>query len=344
MDGSATLGNSVLFQTGGRIGVGTTGPTVALDVSGRINASKSYRMGGHDVIIMPGNPGTNNLGVGFGALQSTGITFGDTAVGDEALNENTLGHNNTAVGAFALLANQGDGNTAVGNGALSQNVAGTNNTATGASAMFGNTGGSQNTAIGLGAMPTNSTGNSNIAIGYEAAMNVSGGNSNNIHIGSAGLSTDNATIRIGDLSIQTSFFVAGVSGVLTAVNDAVPVLIDSHGQLGTISSSRRFKEDIQDMGDASHGLMRLRPVTFRYQKAFADGSKPIQYGLVAEEVAEVYPDLIAHSADGQVETVKYQVLDSMLLNEVQRQQKEIQSLQERLAKMEAVLASTERTR
>jgi len=116
VDGSATLGNSVLFQTGGRIGVGTTGPTVALDVSGRINASKSYRMGGHDVIIMPGNPGTNNLGVGFGALQSTGITFGDTAVGDEALNENTLGHNNTAVGAFALLANQGDGNTAVGNG------------------------------------------------------------------------------------------------------------------------------------------------------------------------------------------------------------------------------------
>ena len=96
--------------------MGTTGPTVALDVSGRINASKSYRMGGHDVIIMPGNPGTNNLGVGFGALQSTGITFGDTAVGDEALNENTLGHNNTAVGAFALLANQGDGNTAVGNG------------------------------------------------------------------------------------------------------------------------------------------------------------------------------------------------------------------------------------
>jgi hypothetical protein len=119
------------------------------------------------------------------------------------------------------------------------------------------------------------------------------------------------------------------------------VVIDSNGQLGTISSSRRFKEDIQDMADSSNGLMRLRPVTFRYQKPFADGSKPIQYGLIAEEVAEVYPDL----ADGQIETAKFQVLDSMLLNEVQRQQKEIgdlkqqnQNLQERLARLESAMA------
>jgi len=123
-------------------------------------------------------------------------------------------------------------------------------------------------------------------------------------------------------------------------------VIDSNGQLGTVSSSRRFKDDIQDMGDTSRDLMRLRPVTFRYKKPFADGSKPIQYGLIAEEVAEVYPDLVAHSADGQIETVKYQVLDSMLLNEVQRQQAEIrgleqqnQDLQRRLARLEAALAS-----
>jgi hypothetical protein len=109
------------------------------------------------------------------------------------------------------------------------------------------------------------------------------------------------------------------------VGNAIPVMIDSTtGQLGTVSSSRRYKEDIHDMGGASEGLMRLRPVTFRYKKPFDDGSKPIQYGLIAEEVAQVYPDLVARSADGQIETVKYQLLDPMLLNEVQRQHAEAQ--------------------
>jgi hypothetical protein len=131
--------------------------------------------------------------------------------------------------------------------------------------------------------------------------------------------------------------VAGVSGVATGLNNAVPVLIDSNGQLGTISSSRRFKEDIHDMGGASEGLMRLRPVTFRYKKPFDDGSKPIQYGLIAEEVAEVYPDLVARSADGQIETVKYQVLDPMLLNEVQRQHAEAQRQQAEIRDQKALL-------
>jgi hypothetical protein len=131
-----------------------------------------------------------------------------------------------------------------------------------------------------------------------------------------------------------------VAGVAGATVSGVPVLINTAtGQLGVASSSRRYKEDIQDMGDASNGLMRLHPVTFRYQKPFADGSKPIEYGLIAEEVAEVYPDLVAHSADGLIETVKYQVLDSMLLNEVQRLNKENQALQERLSRLEAVMAS-----
>ncbi len=126
------------------------------------------------------------------------------------------------------------------------------------------------------------------------------------------------------------------------------------GQFGIASSSRRYKEDIQDMGEATANLMRLRPVTFRYKKPFEDGSKPIQYGLIAEEVAEVYPDLVARSADGQIETVKYQVLDSMLLNELQKlharnteQQKqlsgqtdEIRALQQRLARLEALLEQT----
>jgi len=137
-------------------------------------------------------------------------------------------------------------------------------------------------------------------------------------------------IRIGDtnaqdscaLPCQTATYIAGISGVTTSLNNAVSVLIDSNGNLGTISSSRRYKEDIHDMGAASNGLLRLRPVTFRYKKPYADGSKPIQYGLVAEEVADVYPDLVVRGKDGEVETVQYYKLDAMLLNEIQKLAKE----------------------
>ena len=230
------------------------------------------------------------------------------------------------------------------------NTVGAKNTATGFGAMPFNTVGAYNTAAGVSALFANTTGSNNNGIGYDAAANVFGTNSNNIHIGTQGAAADSSTISIGgntsfgDTAAQTSFFVSGVRGVSTANNDAVPVVIDSAGQLGTVSSSRRYKEDIQDMGDASGGLMKLRPVTFRYQKPFADGSKPIQYGLIAEEVAEVYPDLVARSADGQIETVKYQVLDSMLLNEVQRQKQittlkeQNEALQDRLSRLEAALS------
>jgi len=212
---------------------------------------------------------------------------------------------------------------------------------------------SANIALGLGALSNDTTGTNNIALGNLAANVVSNGNSNNIHVGNQGLAGDVNTIRIGTPGTQSFFFVAGVRGMTTVNNNAVPVLIDSNGQLGTASSSRRFKDDIEDMGDASRDLMRLRPVTFRYKQPFADGSTPIQYGLIAEEVAEVYPDLVAHSADGQIETVKYQLLDSMLLNEVQRQEANISRLEQRvdeqhqererllqrLAKLEATLTS-----
>jgi len=158
-------------------------------------------------------------------------------------------------------------------------------------------------------------------------------------------------------------FIDGIVGVTTGVADAIPVVIDSNGQLGTVSSSRRFKLDIQDMSDASAGLMKLRPVTFRYKQPYADGSQPIQYGLIAEEVAEVYPELVVHSADGQVETVQYYKIDAMLLNEVQRlyrrvedesalnadqaaqlaqQQQEIQELRSRLDALAALLDHSNR--
>ena len=138
-------------------------------------------------------------------------------------------------------------------------------------------------------------------------------------------------------------------------------MIDSAGQLGTVSSSARFKEDIHDMGDASDKLMDLRPVTYRYKQAYKDGSKPIDYGLIAEEVAQVYPDLVVKGADGKVETVQYQKLTPMLLNELQKQAEEnreqaeeisqqavqnkqqadkIRSLEQRLAAIEALLPAS----
>jgi anti-sigma28 factor (negative regulator of flagellin synthesis) len=124
------------------------------------------------------------------------------------------------------------------------------------------------------------------------------------------------------------FEIKGISGVMTAINNAVPVLIDSAGQLGTINSSRRYKEDIDNMARASDNLLTLRPVIFRYKKAIEDGDIPIQNGLIAEEVAEVFPALVVYNEHGEPETVKYHLLATLLLNELQKQRSEIQTLQQ----------------
>jgi hypothetical protein len=290
------------------------------------------------------NNGGANTATGYQALQENTTGSANTSTGFFALQNNTTGNNNTAIGAAALGSNTtGIENTALGNSALATNSSGQNNTASGATALLSNTTGIENAAFGYGALYNNIAGNNNIAIGYAAATNVSGTNSNNIHIGSSGSAGDSNTIRIGTPGTQTSFYAAGISGINVS---GVAVMVDSNGQLGTVSSSRRFKEDIEDMGVASRDLMRLRPVTFRYKRPFADGSRPIQYGLIAEEVAAVYPDLVAHSADGQIETVKYQVLDSMLLNELQNEHQQIEQQAEtirvlaaRLAALEQLLAS-----
>jgi hypothetical protein len=296
-----------LVANSGNIGLGVPIPTSKLDVAGDINLTGTLKMTGSTVLRL----GTNSVGLGFTAMAA-----------------NTTGEHNTALGVFALRFNTGGSyNTAVGSNAL-RDMNGT---------VF-TTIGSYNTGIGVGALQGIVTGSNNTAVGYAAGNSITNtAASNNIMIGSAGEASDDAVIRIGTPGIQSTFYAAGVRGVTTNAADAIPVVISSSGQLGTVSSSRRFKEDIQDMGDASRGLLRLRPVTFRYIQPFGDGAKPIQYGLIAEEVAEVYPDLVARSADGQIETVKYQVLDVLLLNEVQRQQTEIRSLQ---AEIRAVIAQS----
>jgi hypothetical protein len=358
--GSTPLGNSYLYEANGGIGINTTSPHYSLDVNGHINGA-GYLVGGNLYLSAPG--GASNVALGYEVMQSnTGAL--NTAVGQSAMEYNTSGVDNAAVGGFALNDNTtGEANSAFGAGALMTNSTGYYDTAVGTSALFQTTSsyntavgfqalgddttGTANTALGFEAGMSVSTGNFNIAIGDQAGNSVSSGNSNNIEIGSAGASADSGTIRIGTSGTQTSFFAAGIYGVSSGSNSAIPLLVDSSGQLVTVSSSRRYKEDIQDMGDASRDLMRLRPVTFRYKKTLADGSQPMQFGLIAEEVAEVYPDLVARSADGQIETVKHQLLDPMLLNEAQRQQVEIQrqqaqirELEDRLNRIESALSQT----
>ncbi len=321
--GSIAGQNSAVADT--NVGIGTTAPGSRLDVAGDINLTNTLKVRGN--AILRSTPDETSTGLGRGALEAT-----------------VPGDFNTANGYFALSATTGEENTGMGGYALSNTTTGIWNAAVGFYALGDNTDGSGNTAVGRVALGSNTTGSFNIAVGFHAGGFLSTGDSNNIDIGSFGESGDNGTIRVGTSGNHTRSFMAGVRDVVTGLGNALPVVIDSDGQLGTINSSRRFKQDIHDMGDASGGLMRLRPVTFRYKKPFDDGSQPIQYGLIAEEVAEVYPDLVAHSADGQIQTVKYQVLDSMLLNEVQQLHTQVSALtqqnrdlQQRLTLLEAAL-------
>jgi hypothetical protein len=356
-ENSTTLTNSKLFQSGGNVGVNGN-----LSISGSILAANGAQM------IQAPTGSSNNFSAGWWALPPATTGAFNTALGDYALYTNASGSNNLASGWSALYNNStggfntasgvaalfyntaGDNNTASGFDALNSNTMGGYNTAIGSSALNSNTTGFDNTAIGTSALGANTAGSNNIAVGFQAGINVT--TSNNISIGNEGTASDNGTIRIGcqgscyPIGTQSSAFIAGIFGTSTGL-PGVSVMIDSNGNLGTVSSSRRYKEDIEDMGEASNGILRLRPVTFRYKKAFDDGSKPIQYGLIAEEVAEVYPDLVARSTDGRVESVKYHLLDSMLLNELQKQNatidaqgEQIRSLEERLAKVEAALRGT----
>ena len=163
-----------------------------------------------------------------------------------------------------------------------------------------------NTAVGEDALRTNTTGTENTAVGADAGASATTGD-DNIYLGAnvVGVAGESNTMYLGQVGTQTRAFIAGVRGITTGMADAVDVMIDSSGQLGTVSSSRRYKKDIQDMGRASAGLLDLRPVTFRYTQAFTDGATPIQYGLIAEEVAAIYPDVVVYNDAGQAETVQY---------------------------------------
>lgn len=247
---------------------------------------------------------------------------------------NNTASDNTAVGYLALPSSSiGSQNTAVGVQALN-NTNNASNTAVGYQALFENTTGFSNVAVGSQALFQITNGNGNIAIGDSAGVNASGSASDSIFIGQDGSGVVDHTIKVGQQGLQTSAFIAGIRDVTTGFNNAVAVVIDSNGQLGTINSSRRYKEDIHALADPGDALMKLRPVTFRYKKPFRDGSKPLQYGLIAEEVAAAMPGLAVLDRDGKPQTVKYHLLPTFLLAAYQRQQKTIVTQQEEIAALQ----------
>jgi len=267
--------------------------------------------------------GINNTATGFDALYSDTNGSYNTANGLNALFSNTTGSRNTATGDSTLFGNTtGNQNTATGDLALFSNTTGIQNTATGALALFFNTVGGTNTANGLNALLNNTTGSNNIALGLNAGSNLTTG-SNNIDVGNAGVAGESRTIRIGKAGIQQATFIAGISGKIVA--GGVGVIVDANGHLGTIVSSQRFKTAIKPMEEASEAILALKPVTFRYKKELDPEGIP-QFGLVAEQVEKVNPDLVARDAEGKVYTVRYEAVNAMLLNEFIKEHAKVEQL------------------
>jgi Chaperone of endosialidase len=265
--------------------------------------------------------GSFNTATGAGALLFN-TADENTAFGAAALLFNTTGGANTAIGTAALLNNTiGFGNTATGVNALLSNTTGTDNTANGYQALLSNTTGLDNTANGVGALANNTTGNLDTALGFFAGSSVTTA-SGVIAIGNAGANVSN------------SCFIGSIRGVTTQNADAVPVLIDSAGQLGTASSSRRFKNEIKPMDSASESILALKPVTFHYK---SDASGTSQFGLIAEEVAAVNPDLVVHDKNGEIYTVRYDAVNAMLLNEFLKEHRKVGEQECRIHEQEAMI-------
>jgi endosialidase-like protein len=261
-------------------------------------------------------------------------------VGEDALGTITSSTENTAVGASTLNAvtdNAGStANTALGALAGLSLTSGSYNTFLGRYAGIDMTAGDYNTAVGSSALGSASGGSQhNVAVGYFSGFNLQTG-SHNIYIDSFGPAVsgnESGRIRIGD-SNHTATYIAGINGVTSS--GGVAVYVNSSGQLGTLTSSIRYKEDIEDMEASSDRLMELRPVTFHYKPEY-DESGLQQYGLIAEEVAKVDPQLVVYDADGTPQTVRYHFINAMLLNEVQKQHRQIEEQQAKIGAQQSMI-------
>ena len=270
-----------------------------------------------------------NTAEGDGALLSLTTGAFNTAVGYLSLQGNTTGSYNTANGALALHENDtGHSNTANGYATIRANTTGIGNTATGAGALTFNTTGDHNTASGTSALFLNDTGNNNTALGWRAGSSQTTG-SNNIYIGAEmdGVAGESNTIRIGRNITDT--FIDGINGA-TASGGAAVFVLGGAGKLGTMPSSARFKDEIKPMDKTSEVILALRPVSFRYKKE-VDPQRVAQFGLVAEDVEKINPDLVIRDAQGRPQTVRYEQVNAMLLNEFLKEHRKVENLEATVA-------------
>jgi len=281
---------------------------------------------GQDALFSLTN-GTSNTANGFSALKANTNGDRNTANGALALFTNVTGSENTATGYAALFFNRGSGNTANGIGALHSNATGANNTANGQRALYDNLSGSKNTANGSGALGNNTMGDNNTADGFQALGSNRTG-SFNIALGNnagSGVSTADDVICIGAVGadVSHSCYIGNIFNQPSP--SGLAVFVNSDGKLGTIMSSRRFKKDIKPMDKASEAILALQPVTFRYKKDF-DPTGIAQFGLVAEDVAKVNPDLVVRDKEGKPYSVRYDQVNAMLLNEFLKEHSKVEQL------------------
>jgi hypothetical protein len=326
-DNTATGFEALFYNTTGSANTATGQSAMVSNTTGWENTATGVEA------LYSNTTGINNTATGVQALQSNTTGSFNTATGQGALFSNTTGSDNTADGLEALLSNTtGIGDAAMGVSALRFNTTGSLNTATGAKALRNNTTGSNNTANGNLALENNTTGGNNIALGFQAGINLTMG-SNNIDIGNLGVVGEANTIRIGTQGTQRKAFIGGISA--TAVSGTA-VMISSTGQLGVAPSSVRFKEEIKQMDEASESILALKPVTFRYKKEI-DPDRTTQFGLVAEQVETINPDLVVRDADGKAFTVRYEAVNAMLLNEFLKEHRQVQEQQKEIGALRAEL-------
>ncbi len=322
---TANGNNALYFNTTGGNNTASGAYTLNSNTTGNNNTATGF------IALFYNTTGNNNTATGDAALFYNITGSNNLANGYEALYHNTTGDNNMATGALALFANTtGFYNMANGSNAMVHNTTGSYNVAEGLNALRLNTTGSINTAVGLSALLNNTTGGSNIALGGGAGSELTTGSSN-IDIGNVGVAAEANTIRIGKVGTQQATYIAGISG--KAVAGGVGVVVDTNGHLGTVVSSKRFKEGIKPMDKASEAILALKPVTFRYKHELDPDGIP-QFGLVAEEVEEVNPDLVARDANGKAYTVRYEAVNAMLLNEFLKEHRKVEELEATVAKLQ----------